>query len=159
MRMECYTELHNYTVEVNKSDSNCLPFVLSSRLLSKSVKIKIYSTIILFVVWFGHGIWSVPLREGYRFRVLVTRVLVTMVLVTRVLVTRVLVTRVVTRVLVTRVLVTRVLVTRVLVTRVLRKILGDEWDVMMGDGGKFIIGSYMVCTLYRLLFGSSGQGE
>jgi hypothetical protein len=29
----------------------------------------------------------------------------------------------------------------------------------MGDGGKFIIGSYMVCTLYRLLFGSSGQGE
>jgi hypothetical protein len=118
--MECYTELHNYTVEVNKSDSNCLPFVLSSRLLSKSVKIKIYSTIILFVVWFGHGIWSVPLREGYRFRVLVTRVLV---------------------------------------TRVLRKILGDEWDVMMGDGGKFIIGSYMVCTLYRLLFGSSGQGE
>lgn len=88
---------------------------MSSYLLSKSVKIKIYSTIILFVVLFEHETWSVPLREGYGLRVLVTRVL--------------------------------------------RNVLAGERDVMIGNRGKFIIGSYMVCALHRLLFGSSGQGE
>jgi len=84
-------------------------------LLSKSVKIKIYSVIMLFVVLFGYETWSLPLREGHRLRVLVTGVL--------------------------------------------RKVLAGGRDIMIGDRGKFIIGSLMVCALHRLLFGSSGQGE
>jgi hypothetical protein len=47
----------------------------SSRLLSKSVKIRIYKTIILPVVLYGCETWSVTLREEYRLRVFENRVL------------------------------------------------------------------------------------
>jgi hypothetical protein len=43
--------------------------LLSSRLLSKNVKIRIYKTIILPVVLYGYEIWSLTLREEHRLRV------------------------------------------------------------------------------------------
>ena len=42
--------------------------LLSSSLLSKNIKIKIYRTIILPVVLCGCETWSLTLREGHRLR-------------------------------------------------------------------------------------------
>jgi hypothetical protein len=56
----CYLSVHNH---------------LSSRLLSKNVKIRIYKTIILPVVLYGCGTWSLILREVHRLRVFENRVL------------------------------------------------------------------------------------
>jgi hypothetical protein len=47
----------------------------ASSLLSKNVKIKIYRTIILPVVLYGCGSWSLTLREECRLRVFENRVL------------------------------------------------------------------------------------
>jgi len=44
--------------------------LLSSRLMSKNLKIKIYRTIILPVVLYGCETWSLTLREERRLRVL-----------------------------------------------------------------------------------------
>ena len=49
--------------------------ILSSSLLSKNLKIKIYRTIILSVVLYGCETWSVTLREERRLRVFENRVL------------------------------------------------------------------------------------
>jgi hypothetical protein len=49
--------------------------LLSSRLLLKNIKIRIYKTIILLVVLYGWGTWSLTLREEERLRVLENRVL------------------------------------------------------------------------------------
>ena len=49
--------------------------LLSSSLLSKNLKIKIYRTIILPVVLYGCETWSLTLREECRLRVLENRVL------------------------------------------------------------------------------------
>jgi hypothetical protein len=49
--------------------------VLSSVLLSKNVKIKIYMTIILPLVLYGFETWSLTLREIRRLRVFENRVL------------------------------------------------------------------------------------
>jgi hypothetical protein len=49
--------------------------ILSSRLLSKNVKVKIYKTIILLVVLYGCETWSLTLREENRMRVFENRVL------------------------------------------------------------------------------------
>jgi glycerol-3-phosphate O-acyltransferase len=43
--------------------------LLSSRLLSRKVKVKIYKTIILPVVLYGCETWSLTLREEHRLRV------------------------------------------------------------------------------------------
>ena len=43
--------------------------LLSSSLLSKNIKIKIYSNIILRVVLYGCEIWSLTLKEERRLRV------------------------------------------------------------------------------------------
>jgi hypothetical protein len=48
---------------------------LSSRLLSKNIKIRIYKTIILPVVLYGWETWSLTLREEHRLRVFENRVL------------------------------------------------------------------------------------
>jgi hypothetical protein len=48
---------------------------LSSRLLSKNVKVKIYKTIILPVVLYGCETWSLTLRDKHRLRVFENRVL------------------------------------------------------------------------------------
>jgi len=50
-------------------------YLLSSRLLSKNLKIKIYRTIILPVVLHGCETWSLTLREERRLRVFEKRVL------------------------------------------------------------------------------------
>jgi hypothetical protein len=48
---------------------------LSSRLLSRNVKVKIYKTVILPVVLYGCETWSLTLREEHRLRVCENRVL------------------------------------------------------------------------------------
>jgi hypothetical protein len=48
---------------------------LSSRLLSKKLKVKIYKTIILPVVLYGCKSWSLTLREEHRLRVFENKVL------------------------------------------------------------------------------------
>jgi hypothetical protein len=48
---------------------------LSSSLLSRNVKVKIYKTIILPVVLYGCKTWSLTLREEHRLRVFENRVL------------------------------------------------------------------------------------
>ena len=55
-----------------KSGNACYHSVqnlLSSNLLSKNIKIKIYRTIILPVVLYGCETWSLTLREERRLRV------------------------------------------------------------------------------------------
>ena len=49
--------------------------LLSSRLLSKNLKIKIYRTIILPVVLYGCETWSLPLREERKLKVFENMVL------------------------------------------------------------------------------------
>jgi hypothetical protein len=49
--------------------------LLSSRLLSRNVKVKIYKTIILPVVLCGCETWSLTLREEHRLRAFENRVL------------------------------------------------------------------------------------
>jgi hypothetical protein len=49
--------------------------VLSSRLLSKNIKIRIYKTIILPVALYGCETWSLTLREEHRLRVFENRLL------------------------------------------------------------------------------------
>jgi len=49
--------------------------ILSSSLLSKTLKIKMYRTIILPVVLYGCETWSLTLREERRLRVFENRVL------------------------------------------------------------------------------------
>jgi hypothetical protein len=44
-------------------------------MLSKNLKIRMYKTIILFVVLYGCEIWSLTLREEHRLRVFENRVL------------------------------------------------------------------------------------
>jgi hypothetical protein len=48
---------------------------LSSRLLSRNLKVKIYKTIILSVVLYGYETWCLTLREEHRLRVFENRVL------------------------------------------------------------------------------------
>ena len=43
--------------------------LLSFSLLSKNIKIKIYRTILVLVVLYGYGTWSLILREERRLRV------------------------------------------------------------------------------------------
>ena len=49
--------------------------LLSSRVLSKNLKIKIYKTIILLVVLYGRETWSLTLWEESRLRVFENRIL------------------------------------------------------------------------------------
>jgi hypothetical protein len=49
--------------------------LLSSHLLSRNLKVKIYKTIILPVVLYGCETWSLTLREEYSLRVFENRVL------------------------------------------------------------------------------------
>jgi hypothetical protein len=49
--------------------------LLSSHLISKNLKIKIYKTVILPIVLYGCETWSLTLWEEHRLRVFETRVL------------------------------------------------------------------------------------
>jgi hypothetical protein len=50
-----------------------IPETLSPRLLSKSVKIRTYKTIMLPVVLYGCETWSLALRDGHRRRMFVPK--------------------------------------------------------------------------------------
>ena len=71
--------LHTVQEEINsrlKSGNACYHSVqnlLSSSLLSKNLKIKVYRTIILPVVLYGCETWSLTLREEHRLRVFENR--------------------------------------------------------------------------------------
>ena len=54
---------------------NSVQNILSSRLLSKNLKIKVYRTIILPVVLYGCETWSLTLREERKMRVFENMVL------------------------------------------------------------------------------------
>jgi hypothetical protein len=49
--------------------------VLSSRLLLRNVKVRIYKAIILHVVLYGCGTWSLTIREKYELKVFAKMVL------------------------------------------------------------------------------------
>jgi hypothetical protein len=49
--------------------------LLSSRLLSKNVKVRVYKTIILPVVLYGCETWSLTVREEHKLRLFENRVL------------------------------------------------------------------------------------
>jgi hypothetical protein len=53
----------------------CEGSLLSSRLLSKNLKIRVYKTIILPVVLYGCETWSLTLRVEHRLRMFENRVL------------------------------------------------------------------------------------
>jgi len=55
--------------------NNSVQNLLSSSLLSKNLKIKIYRTIILSIVLYGCEAWSLTLREERRLMVFENRVL------------------------------------------------------------------------------------
>jgi hypothetical protein len=57
------------------SNVNIKKNLLSSRLLSKNIKVRIYKSIILPVVLYGCETWSLILREKHRLRVFENRVL------------------------------------------------------------------------------------
>ena len=61
-----------------KAENSCyysVQTLLSPRLLSKNLKIKIYKTIILLVVLYGCETWSLTLWEECRLRVFENRIL------------------------------------------------------------------------------------
>ena len=59
----------NYSPIAGNSCYYSVQTLLSSRLLSKNLKIKLYKTIILPVVLYGCEAWSITLREERRLRV------------------------------------------------------------------------------------------
>ena len=62
-------------IKAGSSFSYSVQTLLSSRLLSKNLKIKIHKTIILPVVLYGCETWSLTLREESWLRVFVNRIL------------------------------------------------------------------------------------
>jgi hypothetical protein len=81
-QFKCLGTNYNSIKEENKrklmSGNSCYHLVqnlLSSSLLSKNLKIKIYNTIIFPVVLYGCETWSLTLREEHRLRVFENRVL------------------------------------------------------------------------------------
>jgi hypothetical protein len=63
------------TLNSGNACSHSVQNLLSSRLISKNLKIKIYRTVILPVVLYGCETWSLTLGEEHRLRVFENRVL------------------------------------------------------------------------------------
>jgi hypothetical protein len=59
-----------YRLKLGNACYHAVQNLLSSNLLSKNLKIKLYRTIILPVVLYGCETWSLTLREEHRLRVL-----------------------------------------------------------------------------------------
>jgi hypothetical protein len=75
-KIEVYILNYNYIIKTEVSLSyHSVQSLLSSRLLSKNLKIRIYKMIILPVFLYGCETWSLILREGHRLRVFENRVL------------------------------------------------------------------------------------
>jgi hypothetical protein len=76
--VHCDHHMHEEIESRLNSGNGCYHSVqsfLSSCLLSRNLKVKIYKTIILPVVLYGCEIWSLTLREEHRLRVFENRVL------------------------------------------------------------------------------------
>jgi hypothetical protein len=73
----CYNCHEEIKSSLNSGNACCrsVHSLLSSRLLSRNVKVKIYKTTIQPVVLYGCETWSVTLREEHRLRVFENRVL------------------------------------------------------------------------------------
>jgi hypothetical protein len=71
----CIHEEINSRLNSGNACYHSVQSLLSSRLLSRNVKAKIYKTIILPVVLHGCETWSLTLREEHRLRVFENRVL------------------------------------------------------------------------------------
>ena len=72
------SSIHKEIKSTLKSRNGCYHSVqnfLSSSLLSKNLKIKLYRTVILPVVLYGFESWSLTLTEAHRLRVFENRVL------------------------------------------------------------------------------------
>jgi hypothetical protein len=70
--------MHEEVKTRKNSENGCyhsVQSVLSSHLLSRNVKAKIYKTIILPVILYGRETWSLILREEHRLRMFENRVL------------------------------------------------------------------------------------
>jgi hypothetical protein len=71
----CVHEEINCRLSSGNAFYHAVQNILSFRLLSKNLKIKIYKTIILPVVLYGCETWSLTLRDEHRLRVFENRVL------------------------------------------------------------------------------------
>jgi hypothetical protein len=71
----CMHEEINSRLNSGNACYHSVQSLLSSRLLCRNVKVKIYETIILPVVLYGCETWSLTLREEHRLRVFEKRVL------------------------------------------------------------------------------------
>jgi hypothetical protein len=72
---DCMHEEIKSRLDLANACYHSLQSLLSSCLLSRNVKVKIYKTVILPFVLYGCGTWSVTLREEHRLRVFENRVL------------------------------------------------------------------------------------
>jgi hypothetical protein len=78
MTLTNQNDIHDETKSTLNSDNACyhaVQNVLSSRLASKHLKIKIYKSVILPVVLYGSETWSLTLREEHRLRIFENKVL------------------------------------------------------------------------------------
>jgi hypothetical protein len=71
----CITEEIKSRLNSGNACYHSVQSLLSSRLLSRNVQVKIYKTIILPVVLYGCETWSLTLREEHRLRMFENRVL------------------------------------------------------------------------------------
>jgi hypothetical protein len=71
----CMHEETKSRLNLGNSCYHSVQSLLSSRLLSRNLKVKIYKTIILPAVLYGCETWSLTLREEHRLRVFENRVL------------------------------------------------------------------------------------
>jgi hypothetical protein len=71
----CIQEEIKSRINLGNACYHSVQSLLSSRLLSRNVKVNVYKTIILPVVLYGCETWSLTLREGHRLRVFENRVL------------------------------------------------------------------------------------
>ena len=72
--MTCTKRL-NAEINIGNACNYPVEKILSSRLLSKKLKVKTYKTVILPVVLYGCETWSITLREELRLRVFENKVL------------------------------------------------------------------------------------
>jgi hypothetical protein len=71
----CVKEEIKSRLNLGKACYHSVQSLLSSRLLSRNVKVKIYETTILPFILYGCETWSLTLREEHRLRVVENRVL------------------------------------------------------------------------------------
>jgi hypothetical protein len=70
----CLQEENKSRLNLGNACYHLVQSLLPSLLLSRNVKVKIYKTIILPVVFYGCETWSLTLREEHRLRVFENRV-------------------------------------------------------------------------------------